>query len=101
MQKGITRELCAKFVLFFAIYCLVLMVTSCEKQRRPSRYLIPEGYVGWVQINFGVENAPEIPIEDGHFLFIFPSAGLIETSSEIQYGSATDDYYYYSGNSRS
>lgn len=75
---------------------------SCRpsKERRPSRYLIPEGYVGWVRINYRMKGAPALPIEDNYYLFKFPSTGLLETSSDIEYGAANDDYFYYCGDTR-
>jgi uncharacterized protein DUF6843 len=63
--------------------------------------LIPEGYVGWVRITFRKTDAPALPIEDGHYLFKIPSSGRLETSSDIEYGVASrDDYFYYCGDSR-
>jgi hypothetical protein len=82
--------------------CGVIVPAACqEKQRRPSRYLIPKGYVGWVQIDFKVRDARLLPTEDGHYLFKFPPSGRLRTSSDIEYGSASgDDFYYYSGGER-
>ena len=72
-----------------------------EKQRRPSRYLIPKGYVGWVRIDFKVKDAPPVPTEDEHYLFKFPPSGHLRTSSDMEYGWASgDDFYYYSGDDR-
>ena len=95
------KRLRAWFLTSFLILGGFAAIAACqEKQRRPSRYLIPEGYVGWVRINFRVKDAPPIPIEDGRYLFKFPPSGLIETSSDIEYGWAKDDYFYYSGDAR-
>jgi len=95
------KKVRAWFLTSLLILGGLAIVTACqEKQRRPSRYLIPEGYTGWVRINFRVKDAPPIPIEDGRYLFKFPSSGLIETSSDIEYGWASNDYYYYSGDVR-
>jgi hypothetical protein len=75
--------------------------TACqEQQRRSSRYLISEGYVGWVRINFNVKDAPALSIEDGYYLFKFSSDGKLNTSSNMEYGWGNDEYYYYSGNTR-
>ncbi|HYV03646.1 MAG TPA: hypothetical protein VFB82_03615 [Blastocatellia bacterium] len=74
--------------------------TSCQKQRRPSRYLVPKGYVGWVKILFKVKDAPPLSVEDGHYLFKIPTDGKLETSSDIEFGVASDDYYYYSEDTR-
>jgi hypothetical protein len=75
--------------------------TACqEQQRRSSRYLIPEGYVGWVRVNFDVKDAPPLSIEDGYYLFKFASDGKLNTSSGMEYGWGSDEYYYYSSNTR-
>jgi hypothetical protein len=74
--------------------------SGCEQQRRPSRYLIPDGYVGWATIEFKVSGTPALPIEDGFYLVKFPPSGLLKTSSAIEYGVAKDEYYYYSGTKR-
>lgn len=78
-----------------------LMFTGCEAvwtllrdDRRPNRYLIPEGFVGWVRIDYEVEGAPELPIEDGFRVYRIPSSGLLQTSSAVQSGWASDEYYY-------
>ena len=73
---------------------------SQERRRRPSRYLIPEGYIGWVKLNFRVNEAPALPMEGDHYLFKFPSTGVLETSSDIEYGSALNHYFYYCGDTR-
>jgi hypothetical protein len=92
-----------------ALCCLSLILillafsgsTACqEKQRRSSRYLIPEGYVGWVRVNFNVKDAPALLIEEGYYLFKFPPDGKLNTSSAIEYGWGNDEYYYYSSNTR-
>jgi hypothetical protein len=52
-----------------AICCLVSFSGSCQgQQRRPSLYLIPDGYVGWVRIDFSVEPSPGLSLEDGYYL---------------------------------
>jgi hypothetical protein len=94
----ILRLITLRFVL---VLCVASTSAACQEQRRrPSRYLIPEGYVGWVRIDFNIKDAPSLPIEDGQYLFKFPSSGRIQTSSDIEYGGANDDYYYYSGDTR-
>jgi hypothetical protein len=40
-------------------------------------------------------------MEDGHYLFRIPSSGKLETSSDLEYGVASgDDYFYYCGDTR-
>lgn len=65
--------------------------------RRPMRFLIPEGYRGWVRVEFEVPGAPKLPIEAGENVLKIPSTGLLKTSSPEQYGWSKDDYFFYSG----
>lgn len=72
-------------------------LTSCGtgKQRQPSRYLIPDGYIGWVRINYKIKDAPPVSIEDEHLFFKIPEDGLLNTSSVGEVGWVKDDDYYY------
>jgi hypothetical protein len=77
--------------------CLTLSACSTRlPQRKPNRYLIPEGYVGWLTVKYQVRSAPALPIEDGRYLVIFPVSGQTQTSLEQEYGWANDEYFYYS-----
>ena len=52
--------------------------TGCQaKERRPNRYLLPDGYIGWVRVNYRIKGAPALPIEDGYYLLRFPMNGLL------------------------
>jgi hypothetical protein len=63
---------------------------------RSWRFLIPEGYTGWVRIEFEIQNAPALPNEGGRFVIKIPAGGVLRTSSPEQYGPANDQYFYYS-----
>ena len=73
-----------------------LRVSAQNSTHRSSRFLIPEGYTGWVRIEFEVEGAPTLPMEGGQYVLKIPSGGVLRTSSAEQYGWAKDHYYYYS-----
>lgn len=88
------------FIILLFVTLFSLMVGCQVKERRPSKYLIPQNYVGWVRIDFNVESAPILPIEDNYYLFKIPLSGHFETSSNIEYGTADDEYFYYSGDKR-
>ncbi len=87
--------------MLFALTSMFANLGACQDdQRQPNRYLIPEGYVGWVRINYAVNTASALVIEDGYRLFKFPENGIISTSFEGETGFATDEYYYYSERGR-
>ena len=64
--------------------------------RRASRFLIPEGYTGWVRVEFDVEGAAALPVEAEQNVIKIRSDGVLRTSSPEQYGWAKDSYYSYS-----
>ncbi len=63
---------------------------------RSMRFLIPEGYSGWVRIEFEVPGAPALPEEAGQPLLRIPSSGTLRTSSPEQYGWVNHSYGFYS-----
>lgn len=76
---------------------LDIHLKSAHKQNSPiSRFLIPEGYVGWLRVEHDVECALPIPVEDGVRIFRFTGASVLETSSPIPTDSAARQYFYYS-----
>lgn len=79
--------------LGYVLMCL-LTLDGCQQRRRPERYLIPAGYVGWVEVEYSVPNAPPLPIEDNSFLIRVPQSGRVRTSTPIEYGWAKNEYYY-------
>lgn len=70
--------------------------TTRSSTLRASRFLIPDGYTGWIRIEFEVQGTPPLPIEDGQYLLRIPPDGRLQTSSPEQYGWADDRFYYYS-----
>ena len=79
---------------------LVLSVTflflrlSSMHSRIPIEYLIPRNYVGWIRIEYGLNDYPALPHKDGHVVAGIPSTGILRTSSKPEYGWAVDKYYY-------
>jgi hypothetical protein len=64
--------------------------------RHPNKFLIPEDYVGWVEVKYGETNAPALQMNNGTFICQIPDNGLLSTSSSLEYGWAKDEYFYYS-----
>jgi len=81
-------------VVLFAGLVVWLTVGARNSTRRSSSFLIPEGYVGWVRVEFESSGAAPVPVEDGEYIFRIPPSGLLKTSSAEQYGWAKDHYYY-------
>lgn len=65
-------------------------------ERHPARYLIPEGYVGWVEIRYGQAKAMPLPMDKGTLVYRIPDSGLLETSTPLEFGVAKDAFLAYS-----
>jgi hypothetical protein len=62
------------------------------------RYLIPSGYVGWIRVDYGVREAPALPIDpDGYYVHKLPVSGWLKTSTPNYFRSPCEGYFYYSG----
>jgi hypothetical protein len=61
---------------------------------RSLRFFIPEGYSGWVRVEFEVPGAPALQSGAGQTALEIPSSGILQTSSPEQYGWARDYYYF-------
>jgi hypothetical protein len=84
--------------ILLLIPILVAGLAACEEDgRRPAKIYIPDGYVGWVRIEYGVANAPELKTDMfGPWEYQwFPPSGLLQTSSILQNGAASADSFFY------
>jgi hypothetical protein len=63
------------------------------------RFLIPEGYIGWIRVDFNIKDAPPLPAEGDYLVFKIPPSGYLRTPAKYMCGFP-QDYYYYSENSR-
>jgi hypothetical protein len=91
------RILAGIATLIFVVGCVVWIHMSVrDTARRSLRFLIPEGYSGWVRVEFEVSGEPVLPLEGGQIVLKIPSTGLLKTSSPEQFGWARDSYAFYS-----
>lgn len=98
---SMTRKMRKHRTLFLLLTLTPLTLAACEDEhRRPANIYIPEDYVGWVRLEYGVEGAPELERDFfGPWEYQrFPPSGLLQTSSELHDGAASANYFYYSSN---
>ena len=91
------------FVGVLTVVILLAWFSISPKKSGPRsfRFLIPEGYSGWVRVEFEAAGAPPLPSEGGQTVLKIPATGVLRTSSPERYGWARDSYYFYSdGGSR-
>lgn len=66
-----------------------------DRSLHVSKFLIPEGHVGWLRVEYEVQCFPPIPVEDGVTIFRFTDANVLETSSPMPEDAAEQHYFYY------
>ena len=86
-----------------------MFLCACEGdvgQRKPTRTYIPEGYEGWVRIEYRVANMPELPHEwrltppMNWNREVVPVSGLLQTSNPYGSGSnSAHDFFFYTDTS--
>ncbi len=71
---------------------------SGQTQEALYRFLIPEGYVGWIRVDFEVPGTPPLPVEGDFYVLKFSDTGRLQTSSRDIQGGWTDrgQFLYYS-----
>lgn len=72
--------------------CLIVFVLD---RRQPTQYLIPNGYVGWIRVEYQIKKAPPLPQRGRYLIAKIPSTGVLRTSSTQGSGWAADEYYYF------
>jgi len=76
---------------------LDILLSPTENTGLPiSKFLIPDGYVGWLRVEHDVECASPVPVENGITIFRLTSANVLETSSPMPETAAERRYVYYS-----
>lgn len=73
-----------------------LLLSGCTTglQRTPDLFQIPQGFVGWVLVEYRVKDAPPLELRDGYRVLPIPVGGILKTSSEQQQGWAKDIYKF-------
>lgn len=94
---------------FFFVVVLIYSFAGCLSNTQPLntesrclpmyRFLIPDGYVGWIQVDFNIKNADALPAEGDYLVFTIPPSGYLKTPAKYMCGYP-QDYYYYSDKSR-
>ena len=81
-------------IIGVALFC---MLGGCSTERRCDRYIIPDGYTGWIKIYYSVKGEPLLPFKDGCNVIKISAKGECITSSNPEFGVAHDEFYYIKG----
>jgi hypothetical protein len=77
-------------LLFFVVAAALL---ACNT-RTPERWQLPDGYAGWVVIQYGNPACAALPVIGGYRMLRIPAAGRLCTSESVSGGEAFDKYEY-------
>lgn len=80
--------------LVFILHTATLSVQSQTRRVLKYRFLIPEGYVGWIRVDFDVPGALPLPIEGGFYIIKFSESGRLQTSSSDIVDDRNEFFYY-------
>jgi len=71
---------------------LISLLPGCS--RLPYVFEIPEGYIGWVRVQFDIRDCPKLLKRDGKLILRIGNDGRLCTSSVLEIGAPFDEYYY-------
>lgn len=78
-------------LLTLALMPMLVSATGCTAKGH--RVVLPDGYVGWVRVDFRAPGGAPLPEEDGFAVIVVPESGIVETSSDIRTSPAQDEVY--------
>jgi hypothetical protein len=99
MSRSTVRMGMITLGLIALAYMLVSFMAEPLVQKR-NRYLIPEGYVGWLCVTYKAPDAPVLEMEEGFRLIRFDESGEVRTATEAMPGKHWDEFYYYADEER-
>lgn len=87
------------FVLMLALTLVAFMWRSgATNGVAQSKYLVPQGYTGWVHVYFDIEGAPVAERQGDAFIYRVPAHGRLLTSTPHDAGDRSDmRFFYYDG----
>lgn len=80
-----------------ALVTTILVLAGCQggsARVPPTSYEIPQGFTGWVVVEFAVPGAPALPDDHGVRLIRVPAGGVVRTSSPQQVGRLDNRFYF-------
>lgn len=69
------------FKSLITLLALSLLLIACRRTLPAELWIIPKGYVGWLRLDYGGPDTPELPLEGGHRVVQMPIRGRLRTST--------------------
>jgi len=89
MTGAIAKVVCAAGTI---VLCLV---SACQPREPRAIYLVPNGYVGWICVHYGVPDAPPLTKEGRFSVLSFDADGVVRTSDHGKPGTGYEDQFFY------
>jgi len=77
------------------IHLEIQLKPAHDRRLLVSKFLIPEGYIGWLRVEYDIACFPSIPVEDGVRILRFAGSNVLETSSPMPEDAAERQYFSY------
>ena len=74
----------------------VVMEPANDPGLRASKFVIPEGYLGWLLIEYHAKGGEPAATDGDAVVYKFPTSGLLLTSSDGPIRGANDEFFFYS-----
>lgn len=84
----------------FVGLCLLLRFfgSALERQAPRERILVPQGYRGWLVLQWGLPTAAPLPLVGGKYEVRFPGSGWLKVSDQTEHRSSSMPVsYWYDG----
>jgi hypothetical protein len=95
------KALAAAVVGVFAVVLVALVACHREpKHAVPAVYELPEGFTGWVTVEYAAPEAAALPEDHGARRIRVPAAGKLRTSSPQELGIVDNRFYFVDGAGR-
>jgi hypothetical protein len=87
-----------KAIVTYLVMASLLLITAESRPNFHYTFVLPDGYVGWIQIIFGDREAGQLPHrQDGGYAIEVPESGIVRTSHlRIHDMKRKDEFYYLS-----
>ena len=89
--------------LKLSLITLILLAGCQDVGHGPTRTYLPDGYTGWVRVEYSVASAPPLPYDwrlQAPMRWrreVISASGLFQTSTVFAWANGTREYYFHSG----
>lgn len=92
-KRKLTRV--EKIILISFAFSSFILISFWIMDKEPDRdFYLPEGFHGWVKIEYSVADAPAFPIKDGNMQIVISDSGYAQTSDKLVVGWRRDRYFW-------